>query len=95
MTRFLPHLDAAYNLARWLMRNEHDAEDVVREAYLKAPEGAFSKAFWIYHRAVIPIFRPALLSMEVLQLRWAPEIRLNDDPRDNCHPASDQGRKLR
>ena len=36
MTRFLPHLDAAYNLARWLMRNEHDAEDVVQEAYLKA-----------------------------------------------------------
>src|ERR1700689_3156749 len=36
MTRLLPHLDAAYNLARWLMRNEHDAEDVVQEAYLKA-----------------------------------------------------------
>ena len=36
MTKFLPHLDAAYNLARWLMRNEHDAEDVVQEAYLKA-----------------------------------------------------------
>jgi RNA polymerase sigma-70 factor (ECF subfamily) len=36
MTRFLPHLDAAYNLARWLMRNQHDAEDVVQEAYLKA-----------------------------------------------------------
>jgi len=36
MTRFLIHLDAAYNLARWLMRNEHDAEDVVQEAYLRA-----------------------------------------------------------
>ena len=32
----LPHLNAAYNLARWLMRNEHDAEDVVQEAYLRA-----------------------------------------------------------
>ena len=32
----LPHLDAAYNLARWLVRNKHDAEDVVQEAYLRA-----------------------------------------------------------
>jgi RNA polymerase sigma-70 factor (ECF subfamily) len=32
----LPHLGSAYNLARWLMRNEHDAEDMVQEAYLRA-----------------------------------------------------------
>ena len=32
----LPHLSAAYNLARWLVRNDHDAEDVVQEAYLRA-----------------------------------------------------------
>jgi RNA polymerase sigma-70 factor (ECF subfamily) len=32
----LIHLDAAYNLARWLMRSEHDAQDVVQEAYLRA-----------------------------------------------------------
>jgi RNA polymerase sigma-70 factor, ECF subfamily len=32
----MPHLDAAYNLARWLMRNAEDAEDVVQEAMLRA-----------------------------------------------------------
>jgi RNA polymerase sigma factor (sigma-70 family) len=32
----LPHLDAAHNLAKWLLRNEKDAEDVVQEAYLRA-----------------------------------------------------------
>jgi RNA polymerase sigma-70 factor (ECF subfamily) len=32
----LPHMDAAYNLARWLTRNEQDAQDMVQEAYLRA-----------------------------------------------------------
>jgi RNA polymerase sigma-70 factor (ECF subfamily) len=32
----LPHLDAAYNLARWLVRNPTDAEDIVQEAALRA-----------------------------------------------------------
>jgi RNA polymerase sigma-70 factor, ECF subfamily len=32
----LPHLDAAHNLAKWLLRNEQDAQDVVQEAYLRA-----------------------------------------------------------
>ena len=32
----LPHLDAAYNLARWLTGNDHDAQDVAQEASLRA-----------------------------------------------------------
>ena len=34
--QMLPHLDAAYNLARHLARNDHDAEDITQEAYLRA-----------------------------------------------------------
>jgi RNA polymerase sigma factor (sigma-70 family) len=32
----LPHLDAAYNLARWLARSETDAQDIVQDAMLRA-----------------------------------------------------------
>ncbi len=32
----MPHLDAAYNLARWLVGNNHDAEDIVQDACVRA-----------------------------------------------------------
>ena len=32
----LPLFDSLYNFARWLVRNQNDAEDLVQEAYLKA-----------------------------------------------------------
>jgi len=35
----LPHLDAAFNLARWLVRDSADAQDIVQEAYLRAWKG--------------------------------------------------------
>src|ERR1700722_9138643 len=35
----LPHLDAAYSLAFWLMRDRADAEDVVQDAYVRALRG--------------------------------------------------------
>jgi RNA polymerase sigma-70 factor (ECF subfamily) len=40
----LPHLDAAYNLARWLTRADQDAEDLVQTSYLRA-----LKSFDGYH----------------------------------------------
>jgi RNA polymerase sigma-70 factor (ECF subfamily) len=36
MALLLVHLDAAYNLARWLMRDDAEAEDVVQDAYVRA-----------------------------------------------------------
>jgi RNA polymerase sigma factor (sigma-70 family) len=36
MEQLLLHLDAAHNLALWLTRNRHDAEDVVQESYMRA-----------------------------------------------------------
>jgi RNA polymerase sigma-70 factor (ECF subfamily) len=35
----VPHLDAAFSLAHWLVRNHADAEDIVQEAYLRAFRG--------------------------------------------------------
>ncbi len=42
----LNHLDAAYNLARWMTHNEHDAEDIMQNAYLRAIRhfGSFQEA---------------------------------------------------
>ena len=35
-TLMLPYLDAAFNVARWLVRNDSDASDIVQESYLRA-----------------------------------------------------------
>ena len=35
----LPHLDAAYNLARWLVGGDQDAQDIVQEAFIRALKG--------------------------------------------------------
>ena len=36
MLELVNHLDASYNLARWLTQNDHDAEDIVQDAYVRA-----------------------------------------------------------
>jgi RNA polymerase sigma-70 factor (ECF subfamily) len=49
----LPHLDSAYRLARWLVGNEHDAEDAVQEAcvralrYFRTYSGGNSRAWFL------------------------------------------------
>ena len=32
----MPHIDSAYNLARWLAKNEHDAQDIVQDSFVRA-----------------------------------------------------------
>ncbi len=49
----LPHLDAAYNLARWLMGSDQDAADLVHTAFLRAARyvhtyaGGNARAWWL------------------------------------------------
>lgn len=49
----LPHLDAAYNLARWLTRDAYDAEDVVQDAcvralkYMDSMEGSDARGWFL------------------------------------------------
>jgi len=49
----LRHLDAAYNLGRWLLGNEHDAADAVHDAYVRAARasdtyaGGNARAWWL------------------------------------------------
>lgn len=78
----LPHLDAAYNLARWLTRNPTDAEDVVQEAVLRAAtyfagfRGANARA-WL-----LQIVRNTAYASRAL-VRGAVTVALPGDERDS------------
>jgi RNA polymerase sigma-70 factor (ECF subfamily) len=51
----LPHMDAAFNLAFWIVRNQADAEDIVQESYLRA--------FRAFDGFTGPDFKPWLLAI--------------------------------
>ena len=77
----LPHLDAAYNLARWLLRNDHDAEDAVQEACLRAYR-AFDRFRGGDGRAwLLPIVRNVCYT-HLRQVRREPALEAFDD---NAH----------
>jgi RNA polymerase sigma factor (sigma-70 family) len=82
----LVHLGAAYNLARWLTRDDHDAEDVVQEACLRA-----FRFFDGYHgqngRAwLLAIVRNTCYTW--LQNNRAHEMVAFDDALDHADPAA-------
>jgi len=83
----LPHLDAAYNLARWLLRHDHDAEDAVQDAFLRA-----YRAFDRFHggdgRAwLLTIVRNVCYS-RLRQIRAAPPPAEFDDDSHGAMAAS-------
>ncbi len=75
----LPHLDAAYNLARWLLRHEQDAEDCVQEAYLNAFK-AFARFRGGDGRAwLLTIVRNACYSRLRKSRREEPTVAFDED----------------
>jgi RNA polymerase sigma factor (sigma-70 family) len=71
----LPHLDAAYNLARWLARNDEDAEDLVQTAFMRA-----FKFFNGFHGGSV---RAWLLT--IVRHTYYTSLRDNRHERDDVH----------
>ena len=80
-TLAVPYLDSLYNFACWLVRNPHDAEDLVQETYLKALRGFSSFEPGTNFRAwMFRILRNTFLSSRsTLDRRMTVEIDSEDD----------------
>ncbi len=80
----LPHLDAAYNLARWLARSSADAEDIVQDAFLRAYRGfdglrgADAKP-WLF-----AIVRNCFINAAQKRRRYVPLPQGDDDPGESA-----------
>ncbi len=72
-----PHLRAAYNLARWLVRNDHDAEEVVQESFLKAFQAVSSFRGTDPRVWLLSIVRNTALNL-LRRRRTGPEVAWND-----------------
>lgn len=97
----LPHLDAAYNLARWLVRDPAAAEDIVQEACLRALQYFASFSGGDGRAWLLQIVRN--VAVTTLAGRMAPSVSMDDDmvlelpdPSDNPEQANSarQGREL-
>lgn len=78
----IPLLNSAYNLARWLTRDDHEAEDLVQETYLKAFRSFQSFQIGTNFRAwVFRIMRNTFLSSRsTLERRMTVELASEDIP---------------
>jgi RNA polymerase sigma factor (sigma-70 family) len=83
-TLALPHLDAAYNLARWLSRSPSDAEDIVQDAMLRA--------FRAFEQLRGDDIRPWLMS--IVRNCWRDRAAQPHRRRDVPLPAGAQGPEL-
>ena len=100
-TTMWPHLRAAYNYARWLVRNNHDAEDVVQESFLKAYRaldtfrGGDARVWMlaIVRRSAFDLLRRNKSSLELNRSAEAPEPV--DDSPDPERALLDQSRRER
>jgi RNA polymerase sigma-70 factor (ECF subfamily) len=82
----LPHLDAAYNLARWLSRDDMDAQDVVQEAMLRA-----FRYFNSFHGGDARVWLLAIVRNTYYSLRTkAPPDGTHEAFDDDVHTMSDE-----
>ena len=83
----LPCLDAAYNLARWLARDNADAQDVVQEAMLRA-----LRYFDSFHGNDARVWLLAIVRNTYYTLRMkTPPDNLRESLDEDAHPLVDQG----
>jgi RNA polymerase sigma-70 factor (ECF subfamily) len=95
----MPHLDAAYNLARWLTRNSAEADDIVQDAMLRAFRAFDGFRGEAAKPWLLAIVRNCHLNMMGQKKRQAAlplgEEITADDPTPEGHAlASDDGRRL-
>ncbi|MHA6204237.1 sigma-70 family RNA polymerase sigma factor [Dyella soli] len=83
----LPYLDAAYNLARWLARDDADAQDVVQESMLRA-----LRYFESFHGGDARVWLLAIVRNTFYTLRAkAPQDSVPADREEEAHPLVDEG----
>jgi RNA polymerase sigma-70 factor (ECF subfamily) len=103
----LPHLDSAYNLARWLMGSPQDASDAVHTAFLRAARyvhtyaGGNARAWWLSIvrnccLATLAARRPRDLSLDDMEADSAAALTSTapDEPEERLHLAQSAARVL-